>query len=155
MIRFPCRPASLAAVVLTLSLLAAAPALAGGPVKPRAGQWETEVENPMTGKMKSSYCVDERFDWSRTVPQQTSQACKMKNLRQSAKSISFDVDCAMGEEAGGVTTSSSMLITGDFESNYSFSMTSSMKIPGMPAGMGPQKMSMKGTARWTGPCPKK
>lgn len=127
---------------------------AATPAKPKPGMWETEVQHPMMGRQKHSYCVDGSFDWSRTVPQQTQQKCAMKNLKQGASQVSFDVDCQLGEDAGGMTMTSSMVITGKLDTSYSFSMTTAMKIPGMPAA-GAKKISMQGTSKWVGPCAKK
>jgi hypothetical protein len=144
----------LASVLVAATVtLASSLSLAANPTKPKVGIWETEVQHPMMGKQKHSHCVDDGFDWSKTVPQQTQQKCSMKNLKQDASQVSFDVDCQMGEEAGGMTMSSNMVVTGNFETNYSFSMTSLVKIPGMPGGG--QKISMKGTSKWVGPCSKK
>lgn len=150
------RPQSFAVTVLAFAVfaLSGAAAQAAPAGKPKPGNWDSEIEHPAMGKMKHSYCVDDRFEWGTAVPQQTQQKCKIKNLKQSANSVSFDSECDMGAEAGGMTSKSSMKITGNLENDYSFTMTTEMSMPGMPAGAMP-KTTMKGRSRWTGPCKKK
>jgi hypothetical protein len=128
------------------------------PAKPKAGQWQLEAQNPMGGALKHSTCVDANFDWSRAVPQQSAHQCTTRNLKQSPNQVSFDLDCTLGKEAGGLSLSSNTIITGNLETAYTFTVSTAMKLPGLPEGMDAaalsQRMTVTGSARWVGPCKK-
>jgi hypothetical protein len=127
-----------------LVLICAAPAFAAVDFPPRkAGLWQmnTVTSNGHTVSMQE--CVDAQTDQAMqsrfaSAPQRN---CPKRDVQKSGDTITIDAVCTVA----GNTTSHHMVITGNFDSGYTVTMTN--QVQGSPA---PRTVNM--TAKWLGPC---
>jgi hypothetical protein len=138
-------PCLLAAASFSLPALAAAAEFDFPPRK--AGQWQIEMTPESSPAMTMDICLDEATD------KQMMQAgmsisdgmCADVDVGQTGGAITIDATCTMG----AVKTVSRTVMTGDFQTAYDVTTTST--IEGGPPGM-PANSTIVQHARWMGPC---
>ena len=143
----------LAAFSMVAVALAAAAAFAQDVPKRKSGLWEITMDRgaAASGKgaplMTMSQCVDQaRDDLFRQMGQQMERdnKCSRTNVKQSGGRLSFDASC----DFGTMKTSSSTMITGDFNAAYKVEIHSKFEPPIMGKSEGTTLME----AKWVGAC---
>ena len=136
---------------LGVSLLALSPAVFADelPIR-KAGLWEMKIVRtggPMP-EMTMQHCTDPTTDkeMNNSVSPLAKQICTKQDIRKTATGYVTDSVCSFG----GATMTSHSEVTGDFNSGYSFKVTSHNE--GAPAGA-PRDRDMTLQARWLGACP--
>ena len=138
-------PCLLAAASLGLPAFATATEFDLPPRKP--GQWQIAM-TPDTGPaMTMDICLDEATD--REMMQAgmsiSEGMCTDLNMTETGGTIVIDATCTIG----AMKTTSHTVMTGDFQSAYSATITSTME--GGPPGM-PANTTIEQTATWLGEC---
>jgi hypothetical protein len=129
--------------VLGLIYLPSAPAAELPSRKP--GLWEvrTMIGNSNIPRLIQQ-CIDASTDQmlqSNAGPFSAS-TCREREVKRSGNSVTIDSTCTMG----GKPATSQALVTGNFDSRYTMTVTSqSEELPG-------GKMTMTMEAKWLGPC---
>ena len=133
------------------ALAIAAAALAQSMTVParKPGFWE-QTMTMETGRgmtMKSQFCTDASVEKKMSVLGQNmaGSSCSQANMRKTPGGFAFDSTCNIA----GRTTTSSGVLTGDFQSGYRIDTVSKSSPP--IAGAGETKMHIE--AKWVGPCP--
>ena len=138
-------PCLLAAASLGLPAFATATEFDLPPRKP--GQWQIEM-TPDTGPaMTMDICLDEATDkeMMQAGMSISDGMCSDVDVSQAGGTITINATCTMG----AMKTTSHTVMTGDFQSAYSATITSTME--GGPPGM-PANTTIEQTATWLGEC---
>ena len=138
-------PCLLAAASLSLPAFATAAEFDFPPRKP--GQWQIEM-TPDTGPaMTMDICLDEATDkeMMQAGMSISDGMCSDVDVSQAGGTITINATCTMG----AMKTTSHTVMTGDFQSAYSATITSTME--GGPPGM-PANTTIEQTATWLGEC---
>ena len=138
-------PCLLVAAALVLPAIADAAEFDFPPRK--AGQWQIEMTPESSPAMIMDICLDEATD------RQMMQAgmsisdgmCSDIDMNEAGGAITIDATCTMG----AMKTVSHTVVTGDFQSAYDMTITST--IEGGPPGM-PANSTIVQHARWVGDC---
>ncbi|MEO6340322.1 MAG: DUF3617 family protein [Caulobacteraceae bacterium] len=130
----------------------AAAALAQSMAMPtrKPGFWD-QTMTMETGRgmtMKSQFCTDASVEKKMSVLGQNmaGSSCRQTSMRKTATGFAFDSTCSMA----GRTTTSSGVVSGDFQNGYRID-TVSKSSPPLKGTSGESKMHIE--AKWLGPCP--
>jgi hypothetical protein len=113
----------------------------------KPGQWKIEM-HPQTGPaMTVQVCLDAATDKQMMEAGMSisKDMCPTYNMTRGGGSIVIEAACTFG----AMKTTSHTVMTGDFESAYDVTITSTME--GGPPGM-PANSTMTQHAEWTGDC---
>jgi len=113
----------------------------------KAGLWESETKSQGLGGMSSKFCLDGQSDdiaLNQFLSNPHSK-CAQPVVKGSGSRYTIDTQCSM---MGSKVTTNTVL-EGDFDAQYTATVTTSFDppIPGAPTA--PVVMAMK----WVGPCP--
>jgi hypothetical protein len=134
-----------------LSILAmicfSVPALAEEMPARKAGLWEikTNTGSANVPQVSMKQCIDAATDkmmQNNAGPPGASKQCTQSNIQRSGSTITIDSTCNIA----GRSTTSHMVINGNFDSSYTMTITSQGE--GVPGGG--HTMTMNAT--WLGPC---
>lgn len=143
------RRAQLILPVFALAVATAASAQIAPPQR-KPGMWEMNMVNSTVKGMaiKSQMCTDSTVEkrFSAIGGGQGPENCSTNNLRKTPTGYAFESVC---KSPRGVSTTSGV-VTGDFQTNYKIEMTS--KMTPTPPGA-PPVMNSTVSAKWLGPCP--
>jgi len=107
----------------------------------KAGLWEIKIQPPggQIPAQTMQQCTDETTDKDMTTSSSpmAKEACATQNIQKTATGMVIDSTCTIS----GVTSTTHIEVTGDFNSAYSMKIT--------PAGA---KASTTMDAKWLGPC---
>lgn len=113
----------------------------------RAGQWEIVMETDTGPATTATFCLDAETDRQMMAAgmSMSQGMCETTNTNNSGGTITIDATCTMG----AMKTISHTVMTGDFQSAYESTTTST--IEGGPPGM-PANSTIVQRATWTGDC---
>jgi hypothetical protein len=134
-------------VAAFLVLVGGATAMAAEMPTRKAGLWEVTVnlENRNVPPQTMQQCTDPTTDQalqSNAGPATAPRTCSKRDVSRSGNSVTIDSVCT----AGGRTLTSHTVMTGNFDSAYTMTVTS--QVEGVPGGPRTTNMS----AKWLGPC---
>jgi hypothetical protein len=114
----------------------------------KAGQWEIAMTSDTPGGMPNQTikaCIDAASDKQMMAAgfSMSKSMCSKQEMKQEGDSYVIDSTC----QVGPMTSTSHIVITGDFQSAYTVKMTSEMSGAAMMPGM-PGSTSMTQEARW-------
>jgi len=114
----------------------------------KAGQWEIAMTSDTPGGMPNQTikaCIDAASDKQMMAAgfSMSKSMCSKQEMKQEGDSYVIDSTCQIGP----MTSTSHIVITGDFQSAYTVKMTSEMSGAAMMPGM-PGSTSMTQEARW-------
>jgi hypothetical protein len=132
--------------ISVLVLIGAMPALAAEMPTRKSGLWEVKmnVEGRNTPGQTIQQCIDAATDqmMQSSAGPFAQQACSKRDVTRSATGVTIDSTCTVG----GKTATSHSVVTGNFDSAYTMTVTS--QSDAIPGG----KMNMTMAAKWLGPC---
>jgi hypothetical protein len=134
-------------LVSSLSLICLlVPATAAELPARKPGLWEikSNTGNPNMPQMSIRECVDTATDQMMQANfggPNSARQCPQRNIQRSGNAITIDSTCVIA----GKTSTSHVVISGDFQSSYTMTITTQPQ--GAPSG---RTMTM--VATWVGPC---
>jgi hypothetical protein len=113
----------------------------------KAGQWQVEMHPQAGPAMTMQICLDAATDKQMMEAGMSisKDMCPTLDMTRDGSGIVIDAACTLG----AMKTTSHTVMTGDFESSYDVTITST--IEGGPPGM-PANSTMTQHAEWTGDC---
>jgi hypothetical protein len=123
-------------------LMCMTPSLAADFPARKPGLWQLNMMSA-TGHTSFQECVDAHTDQAMQsqIGGKRPGVCSNSSLQKSGDTITREFTCT----GGGYTTFIRMVATGNFDSNYTVTMTS--RVQGQPA-----PPPITATAKWLGPC---